>query len=90
LDPRPQTYQCPQCKSEFSLRRKKCCRECGILLLIPTDNMSDQELTAIRSFRMWDPVNERWKFIQDWEEHKRKAKAKLDAYLSNVLFAATT
>jgi len=52
--------------------------------------MSDQELTAIRSFWMWDPVNERWKFIQDWEEHKRKAKAKLDAYLSNVLFAATT
>ena len=87
---RPQPYRCPHCSWEFSLRKKKCCRGCGTLLLIPTDNMSDQQLTALRSFWMWDPANERWKFIQDWEEHKRKAGATFDAYLSNVLAAAKT
>jgi len=52
--------------------------------------MSDQQLTALNSFWMWDPANERWKFIQNWEEHKRKAGATFDAYFSKVFSAATT
>jgi hypothetical protein len=30
---------------------------------------------------MWEPANEKWVYIRDWEEHKRQAIRKLDEYL---------
>jgi hypothetical protein len=46
---------------------------CGTLLLIASDNPTDAELTELKSFWMWEPVQEGWDYIRDWEEHKRKA-----------------
>jgi hypothetical protein len=35
--------------------------------------LSDNELTELRSFWMWESLKERWDYIRDWEEHKREA-----------------
>ena len=51
------------------------------MLLIPSDRISDAELSVLRSFWMWDPVKEKWGYVRDWEEHKRLALQKLDKYL---------
>ena len=69
---RPRHYQCPKCRWDFAVRKKRCCRGCGTLLLIASDNPTDAELTQLKSFWMWEPVQERWDYIRDWEEHKRK------------------
>ena len=70
---RPPRYQCPKCRWDFALRKKKHCPGCGTLLLIASDNPTDAELTELKSFWMWEPVKERWEYIRDWEEHKREA-----------------
>ena len=70
---RPRRYQCPKCRWDFAVRKKRCCPGCGTLLLIGSDNPTDTELTALKSFWMWEPVQEKWDYIRDWEEHKRKA-----------------
>jgi hypothetical protein len=80
---KPQPYRCPRCDLEFSLRRRRCCRRCGTLLLIPSDSLSDSECTALRSFWMWDPARECWAYIRDWEEHKRQAMQKLEGHLKS-------
>jgi hypothetical protein len=51
---RPDRYICPVCKWDFACRRKKCCPGCGTLLLITSDMLSDEELTALKSFWMWE------------------------------------
>ena len=70
---RPQRYKCPHCKWDFAYRKKRYCPGCGTLLLIASDMLSDDELTELRSFWMWEPLKERWDYIRDWEEHKREA-----------------
>lgn len=42
-------------------------------LLIASDNPTDGELTELTTFWMWEPVEEKWDYIRNWEEHKRKA-----------------
>ena len=42
--------------------------------------LSDNELTELRSFWMWDSLKERWDYIRDWEEHKREAMQRLQEY----------
>ena len=69
---RPRRYQCPRCRWDFAFRKKRCCPGCGTLLLIASDVPTDAELTEIKSFWMWDPVKEKWDYIRDWEEHKRR------------------
>jgi hypothetical protein len=50
------------------------------LLLIASDMLSDDELTELRSFWMWESFRERWDYIRDWEEHKREAMQRLQEY----------
>jgi len=45
------------------------------LLLIPSDLPSDEELRALK---MWDPLQQKWKYTLDWEEHKREMIQRLD------------
>jgi len=75
---RPDRYQCPVCNWDFALRKKRCCRGCGTLLLIPSVLPSDEELRALKSFWMWDPLQQKWKYTLDWEEHKREMIQRLD------------
>jgi len=75
---RPQRYQCPKCRWDFAFRKKRCCPGCGTLLLIASDNPTDPELTAIKSFWMWEPVEEKWDYIRDWEKHKREAMRRFE------------
>lgn len=75
---RPQRYQCPRCRWDFTFRKKRCCPGCGTLLLIASDVLTDAELTEIKSFWMWEPMRERWQYIRDWEEHKREAMRKFE------------
>jgi hypothetical protein len=75
---RRQRYQCPRCRWDFTVRKKRCCPGCGTLLLIASDSPSDAELTEIKSFWMWEPGRERWLYIRDWDEHKREAMRKFD------------
>lgn len=77
---RPQRYQCPKCRWDFAFRKKKCCPGCGTLLLIASDNPTDAELTAMKSFWMWEPVKEKWDYIPDWEEHKREAMRRFEQH----------
>lgn len=77
---RPQRYQCPKCRWDFAFRKKRCCPGCGTLLLIASDNPTDAELTELKSFWMWEPGKERWKYIRDWEEHKREAMRKFEQH----------
>ena len=42
--------------------------------------LSDNELTELRSFWMWEPLKERWDYIPDWEEHKREAMQRFQEY----------
>jgi hypothetical protein len=51
------------------------------LLLIASDCQTDAELTELKSFWMWEPVQENWDYIPDWEEHKRKAMRKLEQHV---------
>src|SRR6266513_2257114 len=74
---RPQRYQCPKCRWEFAFRKKRCCPGCGTLLLIASDNPTDAELTELKSFWMWEPFQDKWDYIRDWEEHKREAMRKV-------------
>lgn len=41
---------------------------------------SDAQLTALKSFWMWEPVKEKWDYIRDWEEHKIQAMKKFEQY----------
>jgi len=50
------------------------------LLLIASDMPTDAELTAIKSFWMWEPVKEKWDYIRDWEEHKREAMRRFEQH----------
>jgi hypothetical protein len=70
---RPDRYICPVCKWDFASRRKKCCPGCGRLLLIASDVLSDEELTALKNFWMWETLKGRWNYIADWEAAKREA-----------------
>ena len=70
---RPRRYQCPKCRCDFAVRKKRCCPGCGTFLLIGSDNPADAELTKWKSFWMWEPVKERWDYVPDWEELKREA-----------------
>src|SRR5438477_7568045 len=54
----PRRYQCPKCRWDFAVRKKRCCPGCGTLLLIASDNPTDAELTEWKSFWMWEPVKE--------------------------------
>ena len=81
---RPQRYKCPHCKWDFANRKKRCCPGCGTLLLIASDMLSDTELTELRSFWMWEPLQERWDYIRDWEEHKREAMQKAPGVLKGA------
>jgi len=42
--------------------------------------LSDAELTALKSFWIWEPLKERWEYIRDWENHKREAMQKFEEY----------
>jgi hypothetical protein len=77
---RPQRCKCPHCKWDFAYRKKRCCPGCGTLLLIASDMLSDNELTELRSFWVWESLKERWDYIRDWEEHKREAMQRLQEY----------
>ena len=70
---RPERYQCPKCRWDFAVRKKRCCPGCGTFLLIGSDNPTDAELTELKSFWMWEPVKERWDYVRDWEKYKREA-----------------
>jgi len=37
---------------------------------------TDAELTELKSFWMWEPFQDKWDYIRDWEEHKREAMRK--------------
>jgi hypothetical protein len=69
-------YRCPRCTWDFAFRKKRRCSTCGALLLIPSDNISDKELSVLGSFWIWDPAKQKWVFIRNWEEHKREAMEK--------------
>jgi hypothetical protein len=45
-----------------------------------SDVPTDAELTALKSFWMWDPDKERWNYIRDWEEHKHEVMRKFEDY----------
>jgi hypothetical protein len=53
---------------------------CGTLLLIASDNPTDAELTELKSFWMWEPFQDKWDYIRDWEEHKREAMRKVEQH----------
>jgi hypothetical protein len=80
LRAKPQRYVCPHCKWDFAFRKKKRCPGCGTLLLIASDMRFDTQLSKLKSFWMWIPSKERWNYIRDWEEHKRKAMQRLMEY----------
>jgi hypothetical protein len=42
--------------------------------------LSDADLTALKSFWMWEPFKQRWDYIRDWEEHKPDAMRKFEQY----------
>ena len=69
-----------RCRWEFTVRKKRCCRGCSTLLLIPSYPFSDEDLTALKSFWMWDPLKETWNHIRDWEEHKQEASRKFEEF----------
>jgi hypothetical protein len=77
---RPERYQCQVCNWDFGARKKRCCRGCGTLLLIPSDVPSDEELRTLKSFWMWDPFQQEWKYTLDWEEHKREMIQRLEPF----------
>lgn len=45
-----------------------------------SDMLSDAEFTALKSFWIWAALKERWEYVRDWEEHKRKAMEKFEKY----------
>jgi len=69
----PRRYQCPKCRWDFAVRKKRCCPGCGTLLLIASDTPTDAELTEWKSCWMCEPVKERRDYIRDWEAHKGQA-----------------
>jgi len=78
---RPQRYKYPHCKWDFANRTKRRCPGCGTLLLIASDMLSDADLTALKSFWMWEPFKGKWDYIRDWEDHKREAMQKFEEYV---------
>lgn len=50
------------------------------MLLIASDNPTDAELTALKSFWMWEPEKEKWDYIPDWEEHKREVMRRFEQH----------
>jgi hypothetical protein len=44
-----------------------------VRLLIASDVLSHEELTALKSFWMWETLKSRWSYIADWEAAKREA-----------------
>ncbi|HXJ04938.1 MAG TPA: hypothetical protein VNH65_07555 [Candidatus Acidoferrum sp.] len=77
---RPDRYICPVCKRDFASRREKCCPGCGTLLLIASDVLSDEELTALTSFWMWETPKGRWNYIANWEAAKREAVERIGEF----------
>jgi hypothetical protein len=43
--------------------------------------LSDPELTALKSFWIWEPLKKKWEYIRDWEDHKREAMQKFEEYV---------
>jgi len=78
---RPLRYKCPNCKWDFAYRKKRCCSGCGTLLLIASDSLFDAELTALKSFWIWEPLKDKWEYIRDWEDHKREAMRRFEEYV---------
>jgi hypothetical protein len=64
---RPHRYQCPKCRWECAFRKKRCCPGCGTLLLIASDNPTDAELTELKSFWMWQRIQEKWGATSTYE-----------------------
>jgi len=60
------------------------------LLLIASDVLSDEELTALKSFWMWETPKGRWNYIANWEAAKREAVERIGEFtkarLGEVLF----
>lgn len=44
-------------------------------------HLSDADLTALKSFWMWEPFKEKRESIRDWDEHKREAMQKFAEYV---------
>jgi len=49
-------------------------------VLIASDMLSDAELTALKSFWMWEPFKAKWDYIRDWEDHKIEAMREFEHY----------
>jgi len=76
---RPNRYQCPFA-TLTSLSARGDAAEAAARLLIQSDLPSDEELRALKSFSMWDLLQQKWKYTLDWEEHKREMIQHLDAF----------
>jgi hypothetical protein len=42
----------------------------------------DSDLASLKSFWMWEPFKEKWKYVRDWEAHKREAMQKFEEYVN--------
>jgi hypothetical protein len=83
---RPQRYICPHCKWDFAYRKKRCCPGCRTILLIASDMLFDSDLSSLKSFWIWEPLKEKWKYVRDWEVHKREAMLKFDEYVNGKAY----
>jgi hypothetical protein len=63
------------------VERKRCCPGLRHAPFIASDMLSDGEVTALKSFWIWEPLKEKWEYIRDWEDHKRGAMQKFEAYV---------
>ena len=70
---RSDRHICPVCKWDFVSRRRKCRPGCGIPLLIASNVLADEELSALKNFWMWETLKGKWNYIADWETAKREA-----------------
>ena len=87
---KPERYQCPNCRWDFSVRKKRCCPGCGVLLLIGSDAISDADLIPLKNFWIWEPGKEKWIFVHDWSEHKQEAARKFERYVKSGSTEATS
>ena len=51
--------------------------------MIGSDAFCDAEFTALGSFWMWEPLNERWIFVRAREKHKQEGERKLEEYFES-------
>jgi hypothetical protein len=81
---RSHRYQCPKCRWECAFRKKRCCPGCGASLLIASDHPTDAELTELKSFWMWQPIQEKWgaTFTYEFDAHLNcQRKLEMSAFL---------